>query len=173
MRYRLAAATIAGLASLLASCVTSSPASKPKAEPEPDPKPLTLHYESYALPGLSKADVELHKDGALFRNGAAVKPQPSNAKWKAFRAAVDKAGVKDWKKEYSDPHVSDGNSWRLDLKYRDVRKQTHGFNAYPGCPELFLSSSKKGDLEMCDLEKAPYGAFTKALEKLVGQKLWD
>jgi hypothetical protein len=49
----------------------------------------------------------------------------------AFREALSKCRILDWKNEYIDPDILDGTQWSLDIELEDRSIQINGSNAYP------------------------------------------
>lgn len=82
-------------------------------------------------------------------------PAPSKADWQEFWDKLDRIGVWDWKTHYSEPGVTDGTSWSVEIDYNGRKLETGGSNAYPG------QSDESG-------YSPEFEAFLKAVQKLIG-----
>jgi hypothetical protein len=62
-----------------------------------------------------------------------VKITPTEEQWRAFRSAVNKAKVWQWRADYGNPAgIEDGTQWSLELKYSRYSVTSKGDNNYPG-----------------------------------------
>jgi hypothetical protein len=57
--------------------------------------------------------------------------QPSDERWQAFRAALDRLNVWRWQPKYFEP-ICDGTGWSAEIVYSDKTVSSHGSNCYPG-----------------------------------------
>jgi hypothetical protein len=73
--------------------------------------------------------------------------QPSDERWHAFRAALDRLSVWSWQQRYTDPEVCDGTGWSIEISYADKAIVSGGSNCFPnrsGAP-ISITKAKKGD----------------------------
>ena len=86
--------------------------------------------------------VELQSDGLLFyqHNPKTFTSAPGTKskrikvtgdQWRDFRKALNEANVWTWKKDDTNPNVSDGTQWNLGIKYTDASVISNGSNAFP------------------------------------------
>lgn len=57
--------------------------------------------------------------------------QPTQAQWKAFKTAIEKAGVGHWRASYMNNQVMDGTQWALTVKFKEFKTSSQGSNSYP------------------------------------------
>jgi hypothetical protein len=89
--------------------------------------------------------------------------QPSEERWQAFRAALDRLAVWHWQLRYSDPEVCDGTGWSIEIAYADKSIVSGGRNSFPdrsGAP-ISITKARKGDT---------FGRFCGAVSALVGRE---
>jgi hypothetical protein len=75
------------------------------------------------------------KEGTRFpetRESVSEKIQPTQKRWQAFRAALDRLNVWCWQEHYLDPGVCDGTQWSLKIAYPDKAVISGGSNSFPG-----------------------------------------
>jgi hypothetical protein len=92
-----------------------------------------------------------------------VEVQPTEERWQAFRAALDRLGVWNWQDHYLDPEVCDGTGWSAEIAYADKSIVSGGSNCFPdrtGAP-ISITKAKKGDT---------FGRFCGAVSALVGRE---
>ncbi len=83
--------------------------------------------------------IELREGGVLDYNATErggrevqhLRITPAAADWRAFRAALDALEVWQWQPDFSNPGVSDGTQWSLDIAYADRVLKSRGSNNYP------------------------------------------
>jgi hypothetical protein len=88
--------------------------------------------------------------------------QPSDERWQAFRAALDRLSVWRWQQRYMDPEVCDGTGWSIEISYADKAIVSGGSNCFPdraGAP-ISITQAKSGDT---------FDRFCRAVSKLVGK----
>ena len=84
-----------------------------------------------------------------------VPHQPAPADWRAFHAALDRAGVWSWSARYEPPDlIVDGTQWELSLRCGERVVRSSGSNAYPGSMGPEVSRT--------------FGTFLRAVRRLVG-----
>jgi hypothetical protein len=83
---------------------------------------------------------------------------PGAAQWARFWSDLDRIGVWDWKPDYSDPGVLDGQGWQLEITHAGRTLNTRGDNGYPGGVDAEYDDS------------SPFGQFLTALRNLTGIK---
>lgn len=154
-----------GALGLIAACGDAT------APLQQDGRPSELEF-SIAGFGSSSRFLQLRGDTVIvrripadFRPGVAidtVRVVPSSEAWRAFWAAADNAGVKNWNAEYIAEGIVDGTGWGLRVVSNGRQIQSSGSNAYPD------RNGRKNDLGMT----AEFRSFVTALNTLVGQTAW-
>jgi hypothetical protein len=91
-----------------------------------------------------------------------IRVVPTSEAWRAFWAAVDNAGVKNWNEQYVAAGVVDGEGWGLRVVSNDRQVESSGSNAYPD------RGGRQHDLE----RTAEFQSFLAAVNALVGQSSW-
>jgi hypothetical protein len=128
----------------------------------PDPRPSTFVAQTHS--GFSGRSVRVElKGGALFYQAdaaRAVRIVPTASQWRAFRRALDEAGVWSWRPDYH-RNVSDAESWWLRIEYADRSLKSEGyaagpegrsFNLYLFAAQRLLGGRKLGARRVGELE---------------------
>jgi len=65
--------------------------------------------------------------------------------WEAFWQVADDVNIWNWKKEYRNPEMLDGTSWRVNIKFKDKEMDSQGSNNSPDGGKLskFLSAVRQ------------------------------
>jgi hypothetical protein len=102
------------------------------------PEALSFSVSGY---GSSSNSIELRGDTIVFRRAdwswspgdaeQIVRTVPTEAQWRAFWAAADRAGVGDWQRRYLAEGIVDGSGWTLRLTINGQELVSEGSNAYP------------------------------------------
>jgi hypothetical protein len=72
--------------------------------------------------------------------------KPSNEQWQTFFDELERMKAWKWKRDYTNPNVDDGVSWRAFISYetRDARDLvSRGSNAFPTDFKAFLAAVRK------------------------------
>src|SRR5688572_21307088 len=56
---------------------------------------------------------------------------PTQSHWEAFWKEIEAIGVWNWRDDYTNFDILDGNSWSLQLEFGRQRLKTGGCNGYP------------------------------------------
>ena len=73
-------------------------------------------------------------------DGVIKKYYITRADFDEFMRELRDAGLYNWKKEYIDPLVLDGEGWELEYCYNDTIKNIHGQNDYPETFDAFMDA---------------------------------
>jgi len=87
--------------------------------------------------------------------------EPTEAQWKAFRAALDRIDVWRWGRRYANPGICDGTQWEVLVAYADKKVRSSGDNNYPnddGSPSGRPGGSRA------------FARFARAIKALLGGK---
>jgi hypothetical protein len=87
--------------------------------------------------------------------------RPTQGRWAAFRAELDRLNVWCWQPEYFEP-VCDGTGWSAEIVYSDKAIRSHGSNCFPGEADKPVSivDRAKGDT---------FDQFCRAVSCMVGR----
>lgn len=71
--------------------------------------------------------------------------RPKAEQWEAFWQVADDMDIWNWKKEYRNPEMLDGTSWRVRIKFKDKEMDSQGSNNSPDGGKLpkFLSAVRQ------------------------------
>src|SRR5262245_3683177 len=79
---------------------------------------------------------------------------PDAAQWEQFWTAIEQAGVWDWKKDYSDYRILDGDYRELKITHAGRKLASGGSNGYPGGKGMRYAKT------------SAFAVFLRALEQL-------
>jgi len=88
--------------------------------------------------------------------------EPSDERWRAFRAALDRIDVWRWQPAYFEP-VCDGTSWTAEIVYPDTAVRSHGSNCFPGPDDIAVSFAEQ-------TKEDTFERFCRAVSTLVGRR---
>lgn len=88
--------------------------------------------------------------------------QPSEERWQAFRASLDRLDVWRWQPEYFEP-VCDGTGWSAEIVYLDKSIRAAGSNCFPGHDGSPIAITDY-------LKDGTFTKFCHAVSTLVGRK---
>jgi hypothetical protein len=83
------------------------------------------------------------KDFFTLRKARPIIIRPTGEQWQAFFNELEKRKAWKWRRNYTNPDVQDGTSWRAFISYetRDARDLvSSGSNAYPADFKMFLAA---------------------------------
>ena len=89
--------------------------------------------------------------------------QPSDERWQAFRAALDRIDLWRWQADYpNSAMVCDGTSWSVEIMYPDHQLLSCGCNCFPGenADSVPIHARRGNDA---------FDRFCKAISLLVGR----
>jgi hypothetical protein len=90
--------------------------------------------------------------------------QPTEQRWQAFRAALDRIDVWRWQADYpNSAMVCDGTSWSVEIIYSDHQVVSAGSNCFPGQSGQAISIVDRHS-------DKTFGRFCRAVSKLVGRE---
>lgn len=163
----LAALTAVGAALALAACRDGTAPVRP-ALPEGAPDELRFSMGGF---GVTSTVVELRDDTLVvwgtpwdWTAGMSVdtaRVVPTTEAWRAFWAAAERAGMRQWRPQYRADGVVDGVGWGVRVVADGRLIQSSGSNAFPD------RYGREHELAMTD----DFRAFLAALEELLGRPL--
>ena len=122
---------------------------------------FTMEAVTVELEGTS---VAMWRTSWDWRPGVAIdtiRSVPTEAAWREFWVAAERAGVRRWRPRYAAEGVLDGDGWTLRLAAGDFRLTSTGSNAYPD------ALGREHELEMTEA----FQSFRSALGNLIGEDL--
>ena len=126
---------------VLSGCTTSIPQSDADSGAVFDgeevvPKKFQAHLDDM----MSTRTAELREGSVYYTTtmlgggrGTTVKITPTEEQWRAFRAALNEARVRQWRADYGNPAgIEDGLQWGLEVTYGGQAVIAKGDNNFPG-----------------------------------------
>ena len=71
--------------------------------------------------------------------------EPTSEQWEKCLKVADEIHIWKWKKRYDDPNMTDGTSWRVNIKINEKEIDSSGSNAFPDGDGfgIFISAVKQ------------------------------
>ena len=108
---------------------------------------------NFFIGGFSGDNIKIKSNGNELEVEMSDNPSPNsinfysylidNNQWQEFWDEIDKQGIWNWKKSYSDNTILDGTQWELHLEKDGKIKKIWGSNDYPENFDIFIKSINK------------------------------